>query len=247
MVCLKSSFNSLQIEWESLVFCDHMRAWKLSTKYLAVSRAALFSYDFTAYKFVFKGRLGVGQAGSWRCTAQPIVVFPHSKKSGGFLAGLIMSPYVSTNGKAPQWLDHFVIFWFWSPRADLLNVGAWPIRIHPGMTNQEPVCFHQWGGHPVITSFCQILIWKSVGWDLGWQSSTSQKAIWLGQSEASVFHQWGGSPEIISFSWIWIWSFLGWDIGFGSWGWDCVWWGDLVMKTVIVRQAKKLKDLAVQK
>ena len=43
LVCLKSSFNSLQIEWEGLICFDHMRVWKLSTKYLAVSRAAFFS------------------------------------------------------------------------------------------------------------------------------------------------------------------------------------------------------------
>ena len=170
MVCLKSSFNSLKIEWEGLICFDHMRVWKLSTKYLAVSRAAFFSYDFTAYKLVFKGRLGVGQAGSWRCTTQPSIVFPNSKKSVGSLARLIILCSFSS-----------VNFYCWHVAAPAVQGGGAGAR-----PDELP----------------------------GWQSSTNQKAIWLGQSGASVFHQWGGSLEIISFSWIWIWSLLGWDIRF---------------------------------
>ena len=83
--------------------------------------------------------------------------------------------------------------WWVTPlvRRYWLLIGPYSFRIQPirrllDLTNQELVCLHQLGGSPLITSFCPILISKSVGWDILCQSSTNQESPWLDQSEGGM-------------------------------------------------------------
>ena len=59
----------------------------------------------------------------------------------------------------------------------LSSLGYWiskffPKRRHPGLTNQEAVCFYQIGGSPVSISFSRISIWSVLGWDIGFGKSS---------------------------------------------------------------------------
>ena len=69
-------------------------------------------------------------------------------------------------------------------------------------TNQKELTLAHWQsegslcwpmvGSAVAHPFCQILILKSVGWDIGCQSSTNQEALWLNQSGGSLYWPMGG-------------------------------------------------------
>ena len=121
---------------------------------------------------------------SWRCTAflsffliQPIRRLP---------CLTIRSQYGLTNKLYHQLLPPLVKFWFCGFWAEILDVEAWPIRRHPGSTKQDSVCFIQWGGSKVIMSFCHILIFRSVGSDIGCWFSINQEAPWLDQSGGNI-------------------------------------------------------------